>query len=96
MTLKLIISFFIFSSCCLQLANAENSAIFSHYEIYCTGRCNKDFTSAVTQPGVVLMGGGVYILIINILFLYNFLNYSRLILMRHLFGRFLTLGMEIL
>lgn len=34
-------------------------SINRHYEVWCTGNCDTDLTNAETQPGAVLMGGGV-------------------------------------
>lgn len=38
----------------LHLAGADR-----HYQIWCVGNCETDITNAKTEPGVVLMGGGV-------------------------------------
>ena len=34
------------------------------FEVWCTGNCDKDFTPSSTEPGVVLMGGGVSVPVI--------------------------------
>ncbi len=47
--------------CLINLVNANR-----HYEIWCVGNCDIDVTDAKTDPGVVLMGGGVSFQILDV------------------------------
>lgn len=38
-------------------------ALNENYDLWCIGKCQQDFLTNNTLPGIVLMGGGVYIYI---------------------------------
>lgn len=49
----------IISICFFGAAMGRKVVAKKNYVIYCDGNCANDVTPTSTQPGVVLMGGGV-------------------------------------